>query len=219
MLEAILELEEKHKWTLGYLGMTTQLAFENKLSFKVGLKRVTNCMRNHGIKANIRKKKHNRIKRHEEYINDNLLNGQFDRQNKVVMDLYGRYILSYNISATETATSAIEAFKRAFKVEPGAQPMIHTDRGAAYCSRAFNDYLAEQNCIHSMSHPGHPWENSPIERWWNDFKLVWLAKRARSKSLSELEQSVQQAIKYFNTERAYASKNGLTAEKFRAQAA
>lgn len=166
--------------------MTTQLAFENKLSFKAGLKRVTNCMRNHGIKANIRKKKHNRIKRHEEYINDNLLNGQFDRQNKnevwvtdttevlygseqvrkvrvhVVMDLYGRYILSYNISATETATSAIEAFKRAFKVEPGAQPMIHTDRGAAYCSRAFNDYLAEQNCIHSMSHPGHPWENSPI---------------------------------------------------------
>lgn len=243
MLEAILELEEKHKWTLGYLGMTTQLAFENKLSFKAGLKRVTNCMRNHGIKANIRKKKHNRIKRHEEYINDNLLNGQFDRQNKnevwatdttevlygseqvrkvrvhVVMDLYGRYILSYNISATETATSAIEAFKRAFKVEPGAQPIIHTDRGAAYCSRAFNDYLAEQNCIHSMSHPGHPWENSPIERWWNDFKLVWLAKRARSKSLSELEQSVQQAIKYFNTERAYASKNGLTAEKFRAQAA
>ena len=56
LLEAILELEEKHKWTLGYLGMTTQLAFENKLSFKAGLKRVTNCMRNHVIKANIRKK-------------------------------------------------------------------------------------------------------------------------------------------------------------------
>ena len=27
-------------------------------------------------------KKHNWIKRHEEYINDNLLNEQFDRQNK-----------------------------------------------------------------------------------------------------------------------------------------
>lgn len=238
-----MELEKKHKWTLGYLGMTTQLAFENKLDFKAGLKRVTNCMRNHGIKANIRKKKHNWIKRHEEYINDNLLNEQFDRQNKnevwvtdttevvygneqvrktrvhVVMDLYGRYVLSYNISATETAASAIEAFKRAFKVEPDAQPMIHTDRGAAYCSMAFNDYLAEQNCIHSMSHPGHPWENSPMERWWNDFKLIWLAKRARPKTLAELEQSVQQAIKYFNTERAYASKNGLSAEKFRAQAA
>ena len=223
--------------------MTTQLAFENKLSFKAGLKRVTNCMRKHGIRANVRKKKRNRVKRHEEYVNDNLLNEQFDRQSKnevwvtdttevlygtgqikkarvhVVMDLYGRYVLSYNISTTETSASAIKSFECAFKVEPGAQPMIHTDRGAAYCSMAFNDYLAEQNCIHSMSHPGHPWENSPMERWWNDFKLVWLAKRARPKNMAELEQSVQQAIKYFNTERAYASKNGLTAEKFRTQAA
>ncbi|WP_240141636.1 hypothetical protein [Ligilactobacillus murinus] len=45
----------------------------NYLYFKAGLKRVTNCMRKHGIRANIRKKKHNRVKRHEEYINDNLL--------------------------------------------------------------------------------------------------------------------------------------------------
>lgn len=243
LLQAILELEEIHKWTLGYLGMTTQLAFENKLSFKAGLKRLTNCMRKHGVRANVRKKKRNRVKRHEEYVNDNLLDEQVNRQSKnevwvtdttevlygtdqvkkarvhVVMDLYGRYVLSYNISATETASSAIESFKRAFKSEPEAQPMVHTDRGAAYCSRAFNDYLAEQNCVHSMSHPGHPWENSPIERWWNDFKLVWLAKRARPKTLVDLENSVKNAIKYFNTQRAYASKNGLTAEKFRAQAA
>ena len=46
----------------------------------------------------------------------------------VVLDLYGRYALSYNISPTETAVSAIEVFKRAFKVEPDAHPLIHTDR-------------------------------------------------------------------------------------------
>ena len=32
-------------------------------------------MRKHGIRANIRKKKRNRIQRHEEYINDNLIAG------------------------------------------------------------------------------------------------------------------------------------------------
>lgn len=141
-------------------------------------------MRNHGIRANIRKKKHNRVKRHEEYINDNVLDGQFDRQRPnevwvtdttevlygvdklkkarvhIVLDLYGRYTLSCNISVTETAILAIEVFRR------------------AYCSIGFNDFLASRNCTHSMSHPGHPWENSPMERWWNDFKLIWLAKRA-----------------------------------------
>ena len=185
LLEAILELEKKHNWTLGYLAMTTQLKFENQLSFTAGLKRVTNCMRKHGIQANVRKKKHNRIQRHEEYVNDNLLNEQFNR---------------------------------AFAVEPDAQPMIHTDRGAAYCSSMFNDYLASKNCVHSMSHPGHPWENSPMERWWNDFKLVWMNKHAQPKTLEELEQLVKGAIEYFNTKRAYASRNGLTAEQFRNQA-
>lgn len=148
-------------------------------------------------------------------INDNLLNEQFNRQSKnevwvtgttevlygtnpvkkahvhVVLDLYGRYALGYNISPTETAVSAIEVFERAFKVEPDAHPLIHTDRGSAYCSMVFNNYLTNHNCLHSMSHPGHPWENSPMERWWNDFKLIWLAKRSRPKTLEEIEQSVR----------------------------
>ena len=137
----------------------------------------------------------------------------------VILDLYGRYALSYNISDTETSSAVIETFNRAFTVEPDAQPMIHTDRGSAYCSSMFNDYLASKNCIHSMSHPGHPWENSPIERWWNDFKLIWINKHNRPKTLAELEQLVKGAIEYFNTKRAYTSKNGLTAEKFRNQSA
>lgn len=108
-------------------------------------------MRKHGIQANVRNKKHNRIQRHEEYINDNLLNEQFNRENKnevwvtdttevvygehilrkarvhVNLDLYGRYALSSNISDTETSSAVIETFNRAFAVEPDAQLMIHTD--------------------------------------------------------------------------------------------
>ena len=81
--------------------------------------------------------------------------------------------------------------------------MIHTDRGSAYCLSMFNDDLASKNCIHSMSHPGYPWENLPIERWWNDFKLIWINKHNRPKTLAELEQLVKGAIEYFNTKRAY----------------
>lgn len=53
---------------------------------------------------------------------------------------------------------------------------------------------------------------------WNDFKLVWMNKHAQPKTLEELEQLVKGAIEYFNTKRAYASRNGLTAEQFRNQA-
>lgn len=83
--------------------MTTQLAFENKLSFKAGLKRVTNCMKNHGIRANIWKKKHNRVKRYEEYINDNLLNEQFDRQSKNEVWVSDTTEVLYGIDQVKTA--------------------------------------------------------------------------------------------------------------------
>ena len=71
----------------------------------------------------------------------------------VVLDLYGRYALSYNISETETSSAVIDTFMRAFEDEQDVHPMVHTDRGAAYCSMDFNNYLTENKCVHSMSHP------------------------------------------------------------------
>lgn len=244
LYSAILELEKEHNFTLGYLSMTTQLKAEGKLDFTVGLKRVRSCMRNNNIRVNIRKKKRNRIKLKHEYISENLLSGHFDRASKnevwatdttevvyfednkaqkvrlhAVLDLYGRYVISYNLSKTETTSAVIDTFKKAFSKEPGVRPMVHTDRGAAYCSLAFNHYLEKMNCVHSMSHPGHPWENSPMERWWNDFKLLWLERHPQPQSFEELKRLIDKGVKYFNTKRAYASKNGLTAEKFRNQTA
>ena len=58
-----------------------------------------------------------------------------------------------------------------------------------------------------------------MERWWNDFKLIWLARHPRPKTMVELERLVQDGIEYFNTKRAYATRTGLTAEQFRSQAA
>ena len=58
-----------------------------------------------------------------------------------------------------------------------------------------------------------------MERWWNDFKLIWLAKHPRPRTMAELDKLVQGAIEYFNTKRAYTTRNGLTAEQFRNQAA
>jgi putative transposase len=67
------------------------------------------------------------------------------------------------IELQETSSDVIATFKRAFEGEPDAHPMVHMDRGAAYCSMDFNNYLTENKCVHSMSRPGHPWENSPME--------------------------------------------------------
>ena len=232
-----------HHQGIGAGNLLENLRQDEQINFPVTFKQVRRVMRELDIHCQIRKKKHNRVKQSEQYIQDNVLNRKFkvtapnqvwlsdstelsygiNGEYKVrlsgVLDLYGRRLLAYNLSITETSAAEIQVFQRAFTQAGDVHPMVHTDRGTAYTSKSFNQFMDQFQVRRSMSRPGTPYDNAPMERWWNDFKLVWLAKRVRPKSMAELEQSIQQAIKYFNTERAYASKNGLSAEKFRAQAA
>lgn len=140
-------------------------------------------MRKHGIQANVRKKKHNRIQRHEEYISDNLLNEQFNRENKnevwvtdtteVVyentyfvkhtrtryFDLYGRYVLSSNISDTETSLAS-ETFNRALRLNLMHSQWSYWSWSSLLSSSMFNDYLAS-NIALIVCHIRSPMENSP----------------------------------------------------------
>lgn len=52
----------------------------------------------------------------------------------VVLDLYGRCALSYNILNTEISSAVIEFFNRTFEIGPNVRSMVHTDCGVAYCS-------------------------------------------------------------------------------------
>ena len=151
-------------------------------AFRINIKRVRRIMRKHGIKADVRQKKRSRKQEQQQYQEDNLLERKFiqiapnlvwvsdtteltyGRNNKVrlhvVLDLYGRYVLSYHISPTETAEAAMEVFKRATKQAGTFAPLIHTDRGAAYTSKDFNNYLTSNNSKHSLSAPGTPADNA-----------------------------------------------------------
>ena len=101
-----------------------------------------------------------------------------------------------NISDTETSSAGTETFNRALRRNL-MRTTIHTPTGVSLLLKHVQRLLRPpKNCIHSMSHPGHPWENSPIERWWIDFKLNLINKHPRPKTPAELEQPVKGAIEY-----------------------
>lgn len=252
ILEAIYQIEKRHQHSAGYEKVTKILnnvngknagikEFTFNFNFPINIKRVRRIMREHGIKADIRQKKHNLQRQVQQYKEDNLLKRRFDQPlpdlvwvtdttelsygigNKVrfhaVLDLHGRYVISYLISPTETADAAIEVFKQAQENAGCFAPMVHSDRGAAYTSQAFNSYLASQNSVHSLSAPGTPGDNAVIERYWNDFKYTWLAHQPHPKTLSELEDLVKRGVEYFNTVEISSKRNNLTAEDYRNEAA
>src|SRR5699024_7892338 len=92
--------------------------------------------------------------------------------------------------------------------------LIHTDRGSAYTSRAFNHFINQFEITRSMSRPGTPYDNAPMERWWNEFKLRWMARHPRAKTYQELITLVESGIEYFNHDNRSAQRNGLTPDEY-----
>lgn len=94
------------------------------------------------------------------------------------------------------------------------QPLIHTDRGSAYTSGTFNNFLNQFNIKRSMSRPGTPYDNAPMERWWNEFKLRWIERHETPKTYQELIKLVESGIEYFNHYDRSTKRNGLTPDEY-----
>lgn len=238
ILALIKQLEEEHKFSVGYDKMTRLINRDQQLPYRVNKKRIQRIMSEHGIKADYRQPKRKRVQERQTYEAENLLNRQFKQQaanqvwvtdtteltygmrlNKVrlhvVLDLYGQYPISWLITPTETTEGAIRVFQQAQFKEGTLAPLIHTDRGAAYTSKLFNQYLAINGAIHSYSAPGTPADNAVIEHWWADFKAIWIAHLPKAQTLIELEHQVNDGIKYFTDKFISKTRNDLTATEFR----
>ncbi|WP_414843161.1 IS3 family transposase [Limosilactobacillus agrestis] len=201
ILKLIKQLEEEHKFSVGYNKMTRLINLSQELEYRVNKKRIRQIMNQYGIRADYRQPKRKRAQERQIYEAENILNRQFKqtavnqvwvtntteltygiRYSKVrlhvVLDLYGQYPISWLITPTETSEGAIRVFEQAQASEGKVASLIHTDRGAAYTSRAFNQYLAINGAGHSYSAPGTPADNAVIEHWWADFKAIWICPYA-----------------------------------------
>jgi len=234
----------QHHQAIGAGKVLSNLKHDAQVTFEVTIKRVKRIMFNLGLRCQIRIKKHQRMKAQEQYIQDNVLNRHFEvsRPNQVwlsdsteltygtsksqfkmrlsgVLDLYGRVLIASNLSTTETSAAEIQVFQRAFDYAGDVHPLIHTDRGAAYTSRGFNNFLAGHGITRSMSRPGTPYDNSPIERWWNEFKTHWMDRHPMPATYQEFKALVNEGIHYFNYLDRSPARNDLTPVEYRNEAA
>ncbi|MCD7117467.1 IS3 family transposase [Limosilactobacillus albertensis] len=237
ILKLIRQIEQNNKQSVGY-GKMTRLIKRSGLRYLVNKKRIIRIMNEHGIKADYRQAKRKRVKERQTYQAENILNREFKQaaanqvwvtdttelsynirnykvRLHVVLDLYGQYPVSWLITPTETSEGAIKVFKQAQEREGALAPLIHTDRGTAYTSKAFNQYLANNNSQHSYSAPGTPADNAVIEHWWADFKAIWMAHSTKPQTLDELKSLVAEGIEYFTNTFISAKRNDLTATEFR----
>jgi putative transposase len=89
----------------------------------------------------------------------------------VLLDLFSRRIVGWNLSASLDAAGALAALEMALRArQPPAGWIHHSDRGVQYACRGYVQRLKEAQAQISMTAVGAPKENAPTERWMRTVK-------------------------------------------------
>ena len=117
-----------------------------------------------------------------------------------ILDLYDRRIVAYRIGDHNDNPLVMNTFDEAVAVEPDAHPLFHSDRGFQYTSKQFSARLKKHHMKQSMSRVAHCIDNGPMEGFWGILKReIYYGKRFTSKT--DLVNTVESYIRYYNTER------------------
>nr|WP_093426701.1 IS3 family transposase [Hathewaya proteolytica] len=140
-----------------------------------------------------------------------LQNGK-TRYNCSILDLYDRSIVSTLNSKEINAELAINTLKTALKKvgKISNKIILHSDQGRQYTSKDFTEFCASNNVVQSMSKAGCPYDNAPMERYFNTFKNEFL-NLYNFKTDESLNNAVYDfSYTWYNHVRPHSFNGGLT---------
>ena len=95
-----------------------------------------------------------------------------------IIDLYDRSVVASLTDSKMTASLAIRTLKDALRRQPKKLSglILHSDQGAQFTSHEFTSFCSSVGVIQSMSRAACPYDNSPMERFFNTLKteLIYL---------------------------------------------
>lgn len=134
------------------------------------------------------------------------------------MDLWNNELVAHGLSGKRgdrmTYINGLHDLLDYKKMFPSHEMVLHSDQGSVYASKSFNELLPMYNITRSMSRAGTPTDNAAMESingWikaelFSDFHLT---------SSENIEDQVQEYIRFFNEERPAYSLNYLTPKQYR----
>ncbi|WP_354630979.1 IS3 family transposase [Levilactobacillus brevis] len=241
ILKYVKTIEGENEYTLGVRRLMMNLHLDTTYRTSVG--KMRRIMRENGIVASIRVAKKDRKAQKKEHISNNLLltdEGHAfkpDEPNQVwvtdctelhfgwefgerlrlsaIKDLSDHSIIAWDIEETETADLVTRTLDKALAINNGVKPaVLHSDQGSSYTSGVFNDHLASKGIKHSMSRPGTPGDNSPMESFWSHMKTEFFNFH-HALNREEMVQLIEKCINWYNYKRRQETLNGMTPKEFR----
>ena len=190
-------------------------------------------MRALGLRSVVRRKKPEYRKGNTNKIFPNILNREFNvdasntiwatdftylplsdgtmHYNCTIIDLYDRSVVATLNGASITANLAIRTLQKAVKQhKPSKGLILHSDQGAQFTSKEFSNFCEQNYVQQSMSRAGCPYDNAPMERFYNTLKNEYFNLR-KFKDAESLNRGIYQFIygKY-NHKRPHSYNHGMT---------
>ena len=112
-----------------------------------------------------------------------------------------------------TADLAKRTLQKAINSQPGLNTyrlILHSDQGSQYTSKEFTEYCESVGITQSMSNAGCPYDNAPMERYYNTLKNE-LINHHYYHSEKELYEAVEEfAYVHYNHIRPHSYNNYKT---------
>ena len=190
-------------------------------------------MREMGIKTIVHRKKKPYIKGYQHHIFDNVLSQNFavDKPNQVwctdfthlnlkngskrynysIIYLYDRSIVASLNSKWIDSNLAKETLGIALKSNSIKYELIlHSDQGSQFASRNFITFCADNKITQSMSRAGNPYDNAPMERFYNTLKTEFVYQYSFETD-EDLNQGIYEYIfDWYNHRRPHSYNAGKT---------
>lgn len=129
------------------------------------------------------------------------------RYNCTIIDLYDRSVVASITDRHLTSDLAIRTLQKALDSQPvvKGELLLHSDQGSQYTSKAFVEFCESVHVTQSMSKAGYPYDNAPMERYFNTLK-----NECTNLYEFRTEEALYQAVEEF----AYVSYNHVRPHSF-----
>lgn len=90
----------------------------------------------------------------------------------VIIDLYSRMVVGWGMSERMTSDLVCDALRMAmWRRGKPSNVILHSDRGSQYCSNNYQDLIADNNLVCSMSAKGNCYDNACAESFFHSLKV------------------------------------------------
>lgn len=192
MKSQIDEIYHEHNGVVGYRSMTVYLSRRGYTYSPTTIHKYMNTEM--GLCSIVRPKKPNHEQGKPHKVFENLLEQNFVadeanqkwctdftylflknhevRYNCSILDLHDRSVIASITDRHITSDLAIRTLQKALDSQPAikGELILHSDQGSQFTSKAFIEFCELSHVTQSMSKAGYPYDNAPMERYFNTLK-------------------------------------------------